>query len=55
MLVSQALHYGFATLATMTLLSSAVFWRLRRDDGDSISRGQVKAKEVEPVAQQLGG
>ncbi len=48
-LVTQALHYGFATLATMTLLSSFVFWRLRRNDGDSISRGKVKAKEAEPV------
>jgi MFS family permease len=53
--VAQALHHGFATLAAMTLLSSVVFWRLRRNDGDSISRGQVKAKEAAPVAQQLGG
>lgn len=47
--VAQALHHAFATLAVMTLLSSAVFWRLRRNDGDSISRGQAKAKEAEPV------
>jgi hypothetical protein len=37
----------------MTLLSSVIFWRLRRNDGDSISRGQVKAKEAaEPVTTQ---
>ncbi|WP_313032440.1 DHA2 family efflux MFS transporter permease subunit [Massilia alkalitolerans] len=47
--VAQALHHGFATLAVLTLLSSVVFWRLRRNDGDSISRGQAKAKEAEPV------
>lgn len=47
--VAQALHHGFATLAVLTLLSSSVFWRLRRNDGDSISRGQAKAKEAEPV------
>ncbi|MGI4721687.1 MAG: DHA2 family efflux MFS transporter permease subunit [Janthinobacterium lividum] len=50
--VAQALHHGFATLAAMTLLSSVIFWRLRRNDGDSISRGQVKAKEAAPVATQ---
>jgi MFS family permease len=50
-LVTQALHHGFAALALVTLLSSVVFWRLRRHDGDSISRGQGKAKEAEPVAQ----
>lgn len=47
--VAQALHHGFATLAALTLLSSLVFWRLRRNDGDSISRGQAKAQEAEPV------
>lgn len=51
--VAEALHHGFATLAVMTLVSSAIFWRLRRNDGDSISRGQVKAKEAaEPVTTQ---
>jgi EmrB/QacA subfamily drug resistance transporter len=53
-LVSKALHHGFGTLAALTLLSSVVFWRLRRNDGDSISRGQVQAKEAEPVQQTLG-
>lgn len=53
-LVLQALHHGFATLAVLTLLSSAVFWRLRRNDGDSISRGQAKAKEAEPIEASQG-
>ena len=47
--VTQALHHGFAVLAVLTLLSSAVFWRLRRNDGDSISRGQSVAPAAEPV------
>jgi len=47
--VTQALHHGFAVLAVLTLLSSAVFWRLRRNDGDSISRGQSVAPTAEPV------
>ena len=48
---TEALHHAFATLAVLTILSSVVFWRLRRDDGDSISRGRVVAEEAEPVAQ----
>jgi len=47
--VTQAMHHGFMTLAILTLFSSLVFWRLRRDDGDSISRGQTVVKTVEPV------
>jgi hypothetical protein len=35
----------------MTVLSAGIFWRLRRQDGDSISRGRAVAKEAEPVAQ----
>jgi EmrB/QacA subfamily drug resistance transporter len=48
--VTQALHHGFAVLAGLTVLSSLIFWRLRRNDGDSISRGQIKAQQAaEPV------
>jgi EmrB/QacA subfamily drug resistance transporter len=42
-MVTQALHHGFQALAVVTVLSSFIFWRLRRDDGDSISRGTAKA------------
>ncbi|WP_202033745.1 MFS transporter [Massilia sp. Se16.2.3] len=37
-LVTGALHHGFWALAMMTILSAVIFWRLRRRDGDSISR-----------------
>jgi EmrB/QacA subfamily drug resistance transporter len=47
--VTRALHHAFATLAALTVISAFMFWRLRSDDGDSISRGQEKAKEAEPV------
>ena len=50
-LVTNALHYAFWALAIMTVLSAGIFWRLRRQDGDSISRGRAVAKEAEPVAQ----
>ena len=50
-LVTDALHRGFWALAIMTVLSAAVFWRLRKRDGDSISRGRATASQAEPVAQ----
>jgi MFS family permease len=50
-LVTGALHHAFLALAAMTIVSTAIFWRLRRKDGDSISRGRAVAKEAEPVAQ----
>lgn len=46
-LVTQALHHAFLLLAATTALSSLVFWRLRRSDGESISKG----KEATAVAQ----
>lgn len=41
--VSGALHHAFLTLAGMTLLSSSVFWGLRVDDGESVTRGSASA------------
>lgn len=38
-MVTQALHHAFLTLSLITILSSLTFWRLRREDGESISRG----------------
>ncbi len=38
--VTRALHHGFLTLAVVTLVSSAAFYTLRRDDGESVSKGQ---------------
>jgi hypothetical protein len=41
--VTQALHHGFFTLAAITFVSSASFWTLRRNDGESVSRGAAQA------------
>jgi hypothetical protein len=41
--VTRALHHGFLTLAVLTGVSSASFWTLRRDDGESVSRGEPQA------------
>ena len=40
-LVSTALQHAFLALSALTLLSSLTFWKLHRDDGESISRGKV--------------
>jgi EmrB/QacA subfamily drug resistance transporter len=40
--VTTALHHGFLTLAAITLVSSTTFWTLRRDDGESVSRGATQ-------------
>ena len=45
-LVTSALHHAFLTLAVTTMLSSFVFWRLRRSDGESISRGKQRSEEA---------
>jgi EmrB/QacA subfamily drug resistance transporter len=37
--VTNALHHGFLTLSVITLLSSLSFWRLRKNDGESVSKG----------------
>ncbi|HZX26450.1 MAG TPA: DHA2 family efflux MFS transporter permease subunit [Telluria sp.] len=46
--VTFALHRGFLTLAVLTALSSLTFWRLRRNDGESVSRGKLPPA-VEPA------
>lgn len=45
LMVTQALHHAFMTLSVVTVLSSVTFWRLRREDGASISGG-IASKEV---------
>ena len=37
--LTSALHYAFLTLAVVTLLSSLTFWSLRKEDGESLSKG----------------
>jgi MFS family permease len=38
-MVTSALHHAFIALSVLTVCSSAVFWKLRRNDGESISKG----------------
>jgi hypothetical protein len=45
-MVTSALHHAFLALAITTMLSSIVFWRLRRADGESISRGKPQVQEA---------
>lgn len=45
-LVSTALQHAFLTLSVLTLLSSLTFWKLHRNDGDSISQGTVSVVKV---------
>jgi MFS family permease len=37
--VTHALHHGYLMMATLTLLSSLAFWSLRKNDGESVSKG----------------
>jgi EmrB/QacA subfamily drug resistance transporter len=50
-MVTSALHHAFLALAIVTALSSLTFWRLRREDGESISRGIAQDK-VAPAPSQ---
>lgn len=42
-MVTSALHSGFVALSVVTILSSLAFWTLRREDGESITRGAKTA------------
>jgi fucose permease len=50
-MVTAALHHAFLALAVVTALSSLTFWRLRREDGESISRGIVHSQTTPAVSQ----
>jgi MFS family permease len=53
-MVTKALHHAFLTLAVMTMLSSIVFARLRRGDGESITRSKTAtavAQDPAPLSQ----
>jgi len=51
--LTSALHHAFLALAALTILSSLTFWTLRRDDGESISKGSESdvddADEMPPL------
>jgi EmrB/QacA subfamily drug resistance transporter len=51
LLVTNALHHAFLALAVLTLLSSIIFWRLRPNDGESISKGRAVAEDAAPLSQ----
>ncbi|MEC5216735.1 EmrB/QacA subfamily drug resistance transporter [Actimicrobium sp. GrIS 1.19] len=44
--VTSALHHAFLTLGVVTALSSASFWALRKDDGESVSKGAAPVPET---------
>jgi EmrB/QacA subfamily drug resistance transporter len=41
--VTRALHHGFLAMAAVTLVSSLSFWGLRKNDGESVSKGAPQA------------
>ncbi len=47
-MVTSALHSAFVALSVVTILSSLAFWTLKRNDGESISKGS-KVAPAEPV------
>jgi len=47
-LVTTAIHHAFLTLAVVTVVSAALFARLRREDGESISKGKAAAAVAAP-------
>ena len=51
--VTRALHHGYLTMAVLTLLSSAAFWWLHEDDGESVSKGTPIAHPAEARASEL--
>jgi EmrB/QacA subfamily drug resistance transporter len=48
--LTRALHHAFLALAILTALSSLVFRRLRRTDGEAISKGNATAAIVQDPA-----
>jgi hypothetical protein len=47
-LVTTAIHHAFLTLALVTVVSAVLFARLRREDGESISKGKAAAAVAAP-------
>jgi EmrB/QacA subfamily drug resistance transporter len=52
-MVTRALHHAFGMLAIMTVVSSFVFSRLRREDGESISRGRTAVEDSAAATEEL--
>jgi EmrB/QacA subfamily drug resistance transporter len=48
--LAGALHHAFLTLSALTILSAGMFWTLKRNDGESISRGNKAEQPATAVA-----
>lgn len=48
LLVTNAIHHAFLTLAIVTMGSALMFYRLRSEDGESISKGKAVAAAAAP-------
>ena len=51
--VTRALHHGYLTMASLTLISSLAFWGLRKNDGESVSKGSPAQHQGEPRQSEL--
>jgi MFS family permease len=51
LMVTDALHHAFYALSAITIVSSLTFWRLRAEDGESISRG-IERDQTAPAVNQ---
>jgi EmrB/QacA subfamily drug resistance transporter len=51
--VTRALHHGYLMMAGLTLVSSLAFWGLRKNDGESVSKGVQAIAQGEPRQSQL--
>ena len=47
-MVTNAIHHAFLTLSVVTMISAVLFARLRREDGESISKGKAAAAVAAP-------
>jgi hypothetical protein len=48
--VTSALHKTFLTPGVLTMISSATFWTLKENDGESVSKGRLNAPVNRGVA-----
>jgi EmrB/QacA subfamily drug resistance transporter len=51
--VTRALHHGYLTMAGLTMVSSLAFWGLRKNDGESVSKGAPAPDAGEPRQSEL--
>jgi MFS family permease len=51
--VTRALHHGYLMMAALTLISSLAFWGLRKNDGESVSKGAPAHDPAEPRQSEL--